>query len=165
MSLTYEQDNFIKELYMEMYAPLLAYARSTLEDSSLAEEAVQDTFRIACAKVKDLSDSNNPNGWLVNTLKYVIKNMIRTRAQLSRHIIESLSPYHSELRGENDEVSYRLMYADIIESEEFRLVKRIALDKCSMLELAQDLGISVDACKKRVQRAKAKLREAIKEYL
>ena len=165
MSLTHEQDSIIKALYMDMYAPLLAYAQSTLQDSSLAEEAVQDAFRIACAKVNDLTNSKNPKGWLVNTLKYVIKNMIRTRAKWSSHVIESLSQCYGELRGKNDEVNYTLMYADLIESEEFHLVKRIALDRCSMLELAHELGISVDACKKRVQRAKVKLSDIIKEYL
>lgn len=54
---------------------MIAYAISALNDRSLAEEAVQDTYRIACAKADDFLSSPNPKGWLLNTLKYVIKNI------------------------------------------------------------------------------------------
>ncbi len=50
MGLNNNQRRAIEELYNEMYYSLSAYARSALNDRSLAEEAVQDTFRIACAK-------------------------------------------------------------------------------------------------------------------
>ena len=45
----------------------------------------------------------------------------------------------------------------------FSLSFTIALEKCTMLEAAQELGISVEACKKRVQRARKKLQKYLKE--
>ena len=42
-----------------------------------------------------------------------------------------------------------------------QLLKRIALDRCTMLEVAQDLGISVETCKKRVQRARKRLQQKL----
>lgn len=66
MSLDKRQNHFIEELYIEMHDKLTVYAQSALDDPSQAEEAVQDTFRIACAKPDDLLSSNNPlSSWKV----------------------------------------------------------------------------------------------------
>ncbi len=87
MGLSDTQRQAIEKLYMDMYYSLSAYAQSALNDRSLAEEAVQDTFRIACAKADKFLSSPNPKGWLLNTLKYVIKNSIRSRAVLNRIVV------------------------------------------------------------------------------
>ena len=50
-----------------------------------------------------------------------------------------------------------VLFGDVSDSEDFRLLKRIALDRCTVLEVAEDLGISVESCKKRVQRARKRL--------
>lgn len=50
MGLKYEQAQRIEQLYRELYLPLCIYANSALQSRPLAEEAVQDTFRIACTK-------------------------------------------------------------------------------------------------------------------
>ena len=43
------------------------------------------------------------------------------------------------------------------------MLVKIVLQNYTMLEAAQELGISVEACKKRVQRAKKKLEAHLKE--
>lgn len=40
----------LEQMYREMYPTLYAYALRILKDHALAEEAIQDTFCIACAK-------------------------------------------------------------------------------------------------------------------
>ena len=52
--LDHEQRDAIEALYRSMFDSLYYYALNALEDRSLAEEAVQDTFRIACAKPGEL---------------------------------------------------------------------------------------------------------------
>ena len=59
MGLDRQQDEFVSRYYKEMYQQLMVYARSSLSNPSLAEEAVQDTFRIACAKIDDFMSSPN----------------------------------------------------------------------------------------------------------
>ena len=51
-------------------------------------------------------------------------------------------------------MSVDLLFSNVAASEDFQLLKRIALDQCTMPELAHELGVSVEACKKRVQRAR-----------
>ena len=57
-----ESNKLIEQLYFEMYHKLFLYAQSALRDHSLAEEAVQETFRIACAKADRLAESENRQG-------------------------------------------------------------------------------------------------------
>ena len=86
-----DQDRLLEELYREMYSVLLCYANAALKDKALAEEAVQDTFRIACAKADDLSASVNPRGWLMLTLKNVLRNTRRELAALNQLFVSAVS--------------------------------------------------------------------------
>ncbi|WP_339295670.1 sigma-70 family RNA polymerase sigma factor [Paenibacillus sp. FSL W7-1279] len=159
MVLNDDQRRVIKALYLEMYFLLFSYAQNMLSDRSLAEEAVQDTFRIACAKADNLLYSPNPKGWLLNTLKYVIKNKARSRA----YLINSLKLDENMIPGDLDVLDIDFMYSDLTNSEDYKLLKKIALDKYSMLEAAKEMRISVKACKKRVQRAKKKMKKVLKK--
>ncbi|AYB46234.1 sigma factor [Paenibacillus lautus] len=161
MVLNDDQRRVIKALYLEMYFLLFSYAQNMLSDRSLAEEAVQDTFRIACAKADKLLCSPNPKGWLLNTLKYVIKNKVRSWAYHGN----SLELDENIIPGNCDVLDIDFMYSDLTNSEDYKLIKKIALDKYSMLEAAKEIGISVEACKKRVQRAKKKLKKALKKMV
>lgn len=157
-----EQERYIEDMYIEMYYPLSAYAQSALNDKQLAEEAVQETFRIACAKADSLKSSQNPKGWLMNTLKYVIQNMRRSRARLNRFILYLISSYNKDEDQIYADDMLDIHYQNIISKEEYDLLKKAAIDGYSTKELAMELGISVDACRKRIRRAKTKLKEAIK---
>ena len=91
MSLNQEEEKYIEQLYREMYTRLCFYAKNALGSRTLAEEAVQDTFRIACIKPDSLMNSKNPHGWLINTLKNVIRNRQRTEARLSNALLAAMS--------------------------------------------------------------------------
>ena len=159
MNERYRQE--IEKLYREMYGLLFEYARSTLSNDSLAEEAVQDTFRIACQKPEALCDSPNPKGWLVKTLKYVISNTLRNRATASRVLQDYFSSQLNEISASDDLEKIEILYGDISKSDEFLLLKEMALDGMSHLEMARKRGIRVEACRKRIQRAKEFLRKKI----
>ena len=63
--------------------------------------------------------------------------------------------------GTPDLISVDVLFGDVSDSEDFQLLKRIALNRCTMLEMSEELGISVESCKKRVQRARKRLQEKI----
>ena len=90
MGLAAHQEEIIAQLYREMYRKLVVYAENALNDS-LAEEAVQDTFRIACSKYDELMNSSNPQGWLMNTLKNVIRNIRKEQANLNKYFVMTMS--------------------------------------------------------------------------
>lgn len=157
-----EQNELIEQMYLEMYEMLLCYARCSLEQDALAEEAVQETFRIACLKPDALCDSPNPKGWLINTLKNTISNMKRSRENARRLLAEYLATQSKEIVLSTDRISLEVMYENLAGLEEFKLIKEMAVDGRSHLEMARARGISVNACKKRVQRAKEFLKKNLK---
>lgn len=151
----------IDRLYLQMYPMLFEYARSSLANDALAEEAVQDTFAIACQKPEALCESTNPEGWLVNTLKNVLSNTIRSQNIARRILLDYFATNIHDISASSDRVELEILYDDIADLEEFKLLKEIALDGKSYLEMAQARGITVGTCRKRVERAKKVLKKRI----
>lgn len=158
--MTSDQHKRIEVFYLEMYEQLFIYAQNALKNESLAEEAIQEAFRIVCTKPEDLLSSPNPKGWIINTLKYTMQNMRRNRDRTNALLNQYLATYTSDAFSE-DRIPLEVTYENVAHSEEFRLIKEMAVEGKSHLEMAQSRGISVDACKKRVQRAKEFLRRKI----
>lgn len=156
-----KHEELLKELYLEMYDNMLSYAIVAFKDESLAEEAVQETFRIACEKSDQVYESPNPNGWLVITLKYTINNIKRTRESAQQLLSRYLALQTESSTYSVDKLSLEALYGNVAETEEFKLLTEFAVDGKSHLEMAKSRGISVAACKKRVQRAKQILKDKI----
>ena len=161
MEMTAVQNRMIEELYLEMFDKMMAYARCSLSNESLAEEAVQETFRIACQKPDQLCQSVNPRGWLVQTLKYTICNIQSSQATAKRILEKFLTTPSEDVPFSEDSVDLHVLYGNVAHTEEFKLLTEMAIEGKSHLEMAKSRGISVDACKKRVQRAKETLRKKI----
>lgn len=157
-----EQNKQIGELYREMFDKLMLYARISLDSESLAEEAVQETFRIACQKPESICGSANPQGWLVNTLKNTIRNMKSSRATAKRIAETYMIHQLREFSITEDRVNLNVLYENVADTEEFRLLSEMAIEGRSHEEMASSRGISINTCKKRVQRAKEKLQKKIK---
>jgi len=160
--LTKEQADFLDMQYRKNYLFLHSYAKKILNSKSISEEAVQETFKIACDKINIFYASNNPEGWLVKTLKNVIKNIFKVQRSLNKYIIQV--PDIEDIKTSTDFTitDYELIFGDIAKSDDFKLLTRIVIDKHSMLEASMEFNITVEACKKRVQRIKKKLKTVIK---
>lgn len=159
--MTAEQNRMIEELYMEMFDKMMAYARCSFDSESLAEEAVQEAFRIACQKPEQLCQSVNPRGWLVQTLKYTICNIQSSRATAKKLVEKYWAKQNKDSTFSEDRVDLHILYEDVAHTEEFQLLIETAIEGRSHLEMANSRGISVAACKKRVQRAKETLRKKL----
>lgn len=159
--MTAEQSQMIEALYLEMFDKMMAYARCSFENESLAEEAVQETFRIACQKPEQLCQSVNPRGWLVQTLKYTICNIQNSRATAKKLVEKYWMSQSKDSSFSEDRVDIHILYENVAHTEEFQLLIESAIEGRSHLEMANSRGISVNACKKRVQRAKEALRKKI----
>lgn len=156
-----EQRGQIEKLYIEMFDKLMVYARSSLDSEALAEEAVQETFRIACQIPERLCESPNPQGWLVLTLRNTIRNMKSSRATAKRIVERYLMTQIKEVSISEDKIGLNVLYENIADTEEFELLSEMAVEGRSHEEMARKRGITVSACKKRVQRAKEKLQRKI----
>ena len=162
MGLTKEQDARLTALYLEMYEKLVNLAYLKLRSVPLAEEAAQETFCIACRRPEAALESANPQGWLVITLRYVVRNMERMLAL--REMRSAMDPGRTEAMPVYDDYA-DVEFADLLSDAEYRLFRRIAVDRYTMKEAADELGISEEACKKRVQRIRARLQKQILQIL
>lgn len=151
-----EAEEYLEQLFRDMYPRLLRYAQVALEgDVLLAEEAVQEAFAIAWGKVTVLMSSPNPQGWMMETLKHVIQATRRSRDR-ARWAAQA-----AEEAGEmaaTDEENLDTIYGDLVGQAAYELMKAYALEHQSVDELARARGISLEACKKQVQRARKKLK-------
>lgn len=124
---------------------------------------MQNAFLIACLKPKEFLDSPNRRGWLVKTVKNNMWNLSRARAKM-RHrelALDNEGRAGYEVPCEDDYVE--LMYSDLLSPEEFALLKRVVIQRYTIAEAAMELGISAEACSKRVQRAKQRLKKALEK--
>lgn len=153
--LTSEQRQFIETLFREMHPMLLRFARAGLGSDELAEEAVQEVFLRACAAPEKVVEHEKPKGWTVKTLKNVLKEMYRKRDRM-RELIATNSEFRNAVHCDD---YFLIEYADILSPEEFELICKLKVDHYTVREAAEELGISVEACKKRSQRAMEKLRK------
>ena len=75
---------------------------------------------------------------------------------------ESQGAYIDNMGPYEDHVDVDTLYSNVADTPEFKLIKAIALDGKSLLEISKELGISLDAVKKRAQRARTFLQKRIK---
>ena len=81
-----QQNNPLRQLYVENYAHLIRTARSFV-NADLAEDLVQETFLIAQKRLDRVVNSPNPTAWLVKTLRNVIGNTYQKRRFIYTELI------------------------------------------------------------------------------
>ena len=158
-----EQELFFESFYRKHFEELTIYAFYYTRDWTMARYAAQDAFHVAVDKIDTFSSSPNPMGWMKKTVEYTAKNMMRAKKRQLQWLVsledlwDGPGAYdHYEVEDEQVNQCER-----ILSPEEFRLLKRIALDKIPYVEVAEELGISMWACRKRVQRIEEKLRDKL----
>lgn len=161
MKLDPQMLDYIESLYRKEALLLFRYSKILFDNPSIAEETVQETFIIACLNYKKLTASPNPEGWIMNTHKNVCRNFQKTNNRYLKRIISLdeiplSSQYTEDLYDENAVASF-------VTAEDFIILKKIILDGYSHKDLAEELGISIDACKKRFQRAKQRFKQSFHE--
>lgn len=158
--MTPEQGTQIRDLYHKEYHRLFAMAYARLGDREDANDAVQQTFAIACQRPEPLLDGPHPEKWLLHTLQRVIYTFWRARAKEQLICREDVPG--SPATDPMEQLSLEALFGELAETAEFRLVKAVSVDGMRYEELAGELGISVNACRIRLMRARKFLQEKIK---
>lgn len=162
------QRELIHQWHQAYFQKLYLYANAVLKDPERAMDVVQDTFHEAVRRINDIDGHENPAGWLMKTLKYKIRESERRRLRFLRHCLSLDSDlpderaYPDRLVGELPEppepgLSPLERIEKALTPEEYHLLKRLILDGASHLEVARELGISVYASEKRLERIRDKL--------
>ena len=172
--MTSEQERFIEELYYENFNKLMIFAMAKVRDQNLAQDLVQDTFHEAIRHIDTLRGHVNPGGWLMVTLKYKIKENARKHQQYIQRFLSlesemKINPGIGAVQPKQklglDSLSLIQMIEEVLEPEEYRLLKRLTLDRAGHMEVAKEFNISVYASQKRLQRIREKLREKLPDEI
>ena len=152
---------FIRALYLERYPALLRYAQSLGFRGEAVEDWLHETFLIAIRRIRVLKACRDPGAYLTQVLRNVIGNALRSMKYAER-AAEELRAGEGTEEGYRDEPDPATLYRGLVSDGELRLLLAFYLEGRSQKELAEELGIDVSACGKRLQRAKARLRDAMK---
>ena len=158
-----EEKEFINKLYLKKYDKLYNYAQKLMSGSAAAEDIVQDTFLMACAKVDLLVQHPNPGGWLVAALKKNIYNYWRMRDCITNIIVdmpmEDWLNNYPDKQMPTDDLDF--LYGDLVKYKEYEILKRFVVEGYSTSEIAAEYRISVNTCKQRIFRAKRILQQVL----
>ena len=170
--LTEELRYLIDQLHEQMYSQLFVIARSALQDSFLAEEAVQEVFAIACSRANVLMSHPNPRGWIMVVLHNAIRSTRKNRAKVNAVFISMTAP-DGRVGDIGDtpepsvsplgETDLDITCAALVGEDNYRVFKAYVLKQMTILEASKVLGISMEACKKRMQRIRKTLQKNISE--
>ena len=166
------QDKFIEELYRKYFSKLTIYAIAKLKDKAKAEDVAQDVFHEAVLHVNDLMKHDNPGGWLMQTTKNKLheserehRRYIHRFLSLDSEVFLEIASLDSSIEkvGTSNEISPMKKIEQVLSEEELHLLKRLIIDRASHMEVAEELGITVWASQKRLERIRNKLLEFFPE--
>lgn len=157
--MTEEQNNFFTQLYLKEFNFLYDLACALLSDSHLGYDLVQETFQVACLKIESVMKHPNPAGWLVVVLKHKVAHIFRDKKILLELNESITAAVDDTAKFEECEDDWKKRWLEVISESEFQLLQKYYGQWISISCLAEELGISVDSCYKRIQRAKKKLRK------
>lgn len=166
--LTGEQRRYIQELFDEMQKKLYNYALRYLKNEDLAMDVLQETFLTVCEKPDETINSDSPQGYVFNTLKNMIRSELREITKANRWFVqenynndgEEREPVINRVPAE-ESYFFNAEYADAVKEDDYKILKLVDVDGFSIAEAAEELGISKENCKKRVQRARERMKNSI----
>ena len=144
----------IEAYYRTEYKGLLSLARREGLPENLAEEAVQETFVCFARHYEEWKLQDLGVGWLYGVLKNIVRHIQRDEKKIGECI--SLDDAVCEPGREDP----GFLFAQFSKTDpEYQLLLKFFLGGLTVRELADELGITVGACKVRIMRAKRKLKE------
>ena len=130
-------------------------------DWGRVEEAVQETLTIAWTKRDEVLASQNIPGWLVKTLRYVLKNMIRQDQQWKKQVL--LAQKDLDQNPTQPPPGADLELEGLVSPEEYTLLRQVYVERVPYEELCQTHGVKKSALAMRIKRAKERFRAAYLE--
>ncbi|MCI8422665.1 MAG: RNA polymerase sigma factor [Lawsonibacter sp.] len=158
-----DQNEFFDSFYCQNFKKMWKLATVILNNPDLAEEAVQDAFLEVFLHIDYLMSVEKPEWWLQKTVKHKSLHILRSQAReasqlvlLRSHDLEDVSAADELLEVETtDDLKHKITH--VLKPDELQLLRRIAIDCVSYKEASSELGISIAACQKRIQRIRKKL--------
>lgn len=156
------EQEYIHTLCITYYPTLKKWTGTLGFYGEVVDDWLQETFLVAIQRIGTLRKCKNPGAYLTQILRNVIGHQLRNRTYAAQIAEKMQDTEISDQDEYMDEPDPEILYRGLVSDEELSLLIRFYLEGWSQKDLARDLGIDVEACKKRIQRAKAHLKAAMK---
>lgn len=154
--------NLYDELYKANWSTLFGMARNILHSIPLAEELTQKAFMVCFCKFERVKTHPHPDRWLKKVMRNLIGNelkKIQIQKEHSSNLIVDQFATTEQTEKLDDVLPLEL-------SKEDRQLLIWAYEDClSHSEIAEKLGISENACRTRLFRARERYREIIRKNI
>ncbi len=161
----HDQEAFLERLYRENFDKMELYAGAILYDRETAPVAVQDAFLLACQKMDELMKAPDAMVWLKNTVRHTVLHMNR-RKSLEKKFMLSIEALPVELSSPaSNENALLDQCRSLLPPEDFQLVVSVVVEGVPYKEKAEELGISIWYCYKKVSRILDKLQKELKDEI
>ena len=150
-----EFERIFRENYENFYRYAVAIFKSNgsryVSVSGRAEEAVQEMFAFAWANQDRMAQAPSLLGWLYTVLQFKVREMLREDRVWIKRMLQISDQY-----DEQDAHDFRLKteLEDILEPEDYLLLKRLYLDGYTYNEICASMGVKKSALAMRVKRIK-----------
>lgn len=160
-----QEQAFVQSLYSSHFKALLNYARRLGFADEVAEDYVQETFLIAMQRVEVVMECRDPRSYLFKILKNRIGYNLR-QMRVAKKMLKKLQDQNAGTHTGSEysqELDPETLYLGAISKDELELLIQFYQEGRSSKEIAADLGINFEACKKRVLRAREHLNQVLRE--
>ena len=159
-----DEDRF-RTLYRDHYADVFAYCRRRVS-SDQAEVVTAETFLVAWRKLDDVPGGDSALAWLYGVAYRMIGHQwrgSRRRRRLNTKLeslgVETVTPPDTQFLS-REERSMVMRAVDELNPAEIEILRLALWEELPAAEVAVALGISVDATRQRLSRAKKALTRA-----
>ena len=164
-----EQDLLLESLYRTYFDKLKILAYAQVNDGSVAEELVQETFLVALKDREEFCRHERPFAYLKKTLKNKVREY---RREKNRYCKLFLSMDHELIARIGAPSSFPPVSAsgiletarETLADDEWYILWQFSMKGAPHRQIAETMGISVPACHKRLERIRKKLEGVLPEY-
>lgn len=164
------EEQFFIHFYEKQFPQMWNYALSILGNPDITDEAVQDAFVEALLKIDYLMTMEKPEWWLRKTVRNKAHHLLRDKARELRRLVyldvEDVAdiPGTDELEKvderESDNVAgLKRQISKALTQEDLQLLILFLRMNTTYERLAQESGLSITACQKRIQRIRKRLKK------
>jgi RNA polymerase sigma-70 factor (ECF subfamily) len=148
-------------LYEHYYAPMVWLAYSILLDRDLAQDAAQEAFARACARLADLRQSDRFGVWLGCICRNEARQVLRDRRR-QMPVLDPDEPRVKPAGADGYDNTVKQAVGQLPEVYREVVVLHYYNDM-SYEQIHQTLGISVDCIKGRLNRARKKIGRVLQQ--
>jgi RNA polymerase sigma-70 factor, ECF subfamily len=153
----------VEELFVRCEARLGRYLAQFVRDRQLAEDLLQDTFHDALRAPERLAAATSPEAWLFGIARHRALATLRRRRRFDSALRRLTAGRRASTDEDGDLVALRDLLERTLSAEDRSLVILRYLHEFGATELAEMTGLSADAVRQRLARARKRLLVAANE--